>query len=324
MDKETKLDNLLIFAGRSNYDLTNSIWNYFDSSKIIGIHKSIDFPDGEIIVKANSDVRGKDCFIIQSISDPVNDNLMELLIFIDCLKRASAKSITAVIPYFGYARQDRKTEGRTPITAKLVANLLSAAKVDRILTVDLHSMQIEGFFDIPVDHLRAIPVFINYLKTMDLKNIAILSPDVGNSKVASIYASLLDCPLAIINKKRIDGNKVKIEGLIGDVKNKNVLMFDDIISTAGTICSAANYASEKGAITVKVIATHGIFTKNAYNNIYNSSINQIFVTDSLSIKKDIIDRLPIKIISIANLLGEAIYRIHTNRSVSSLLNENYE
>ena len=279
------------------------------------------FPDGELIVRVEEDVRGRDCFVVQSTCDPVNANLMELLIYIDCLRRASAKRITAVIPYFGYARQDRKDAGRTPITAKLVANLIVAAGADRVLCMDLHAAQIQGFFDIPVDHLTAATVFCEYFKDIrdELGELVIVSPDVGNVKVANAYASVLDADLAIVDKRRESGMKVASRNLIGNVKGRTVLMVDDMISTAGTICEAARLVIEQGAKDVIAAASHPVLVGLALDRLRDAPISRIVVTDSIP-DKGRLDPIRDKLVnlSVAPLLGEAIHRIHHDQSVSAL------
>lgn len=282
------------------------------------------FPDNEIIVKVNEDVRGRDCFIVQSTSMPVNDNLMELLIWIDTLRRASAGRITAVIPYFGYARQDRKDEGRVPITAKLVANLITAAGANRVLCMDLHAAQIQGFFDIPVDHLTATKVFCDHFSTrkdMQGDDMVIVSPDVGNVKVANMYAGLLDAKLAIIDKRRDSASKVVSKRLIGTVKGKTVLMVDDMISTAGTICEAAKLVTDQGATKVIAAATHGVCVGQAIERITSSPISEILITDTIS-PEDRLNGLgdKLEVLSVARFLGEAVHRIHHHMSISSLFN----
>jgi ribose-phosphate pyrophosphokinase len=316
--EKMKMDNLAIFSGTSNLKLSVDICTYIG----VLLNNSIvsDFPDGEVMVKINDDVRGKDCFVIQSTCPPVNDNIMQLLIYVDCLKRASAKSITVVIPYFGYARQDRKTEGRTPITAKMIADLITTVGASRVLTMDLHAQQIEGFFNIPVDHLKAVPVFVNYLKLKNLKNTVILSPDVGNMKTANLYAQELDLDIAVIDKRRINGEETIASNIIGEVENKNVLIFDDMISTGGTICSAVSKVKEEGGKNVSVCATHGLFSSdNSYSKLVEAGVNEICVADTIPLKKDI----NVKTISVSKLLGEAIVRIYQKRSVSVLLESNY-
>lgn len=282
------------------------------------------FPDNEIIVKVNEDVRGRDCFIVQSTSMPVNDNLMELLIWIDTLRRASAGRITAVVPYFGYARQDRKDEGRVPITAKLVANIMTAAGANRVLCMDLHAAQIQGFFDIPVDHLTATKVFCDYFTQrpdMQGDDLVIVSPDVGNVKVANMYAGLLDAKLAIIDKRRDSGSEVVSKRLIGEVKDKTVLMVDDMISTAGTICEAAKLVTEQGATKVIAAATHGVCVGPAVERLAASPISEIIITDTIATDERL-DGLEDKlhVLSVARFLGEAIHRIHHHMSISSLFN----
>jgi ribose-phosphate pyrophosphokinase len=282
------------------------------------------FPDNEIIVKVNEDVRGRDCFVVQSTSMPVNDNLMELLIWIDTLRRASAGRITAVIPYFGYARQDRKDEGRVPITAKLTANIITAAGANRVLCMDLHAAQIQGFFDIPVDHLTATKVFCDYFTQRDDmqgEDMVIVSPDVGNVKVANMYAGLLDSKLAIIDKRRESGTEVVSKRLIGSVEGKTVLMVDDMISTAGTICEAAKLVTEKGATKVIAAATHGVCVGPAVERINSSPISEVIITDTIapdSRLDDLGDKL--HVLSVARFLGEAVHRIHHHMSISSLFN----
>ena len=312
-------EHLKIFAGQASQDLARRMCEHLDLPQ--GAGRAIHFPDGEIIVKLDEDVRGRDCFVVQSTCEPVNDNLMELLIWIDCLRRASAKRITAVIPYFGYARQDRKDEGRVPITAKLVANLVTAAGADRVLCLDLHAAQIQGFFDIPVDHLSAAPVVAEYfLEHQDsYGDLVVVSPDVGNVKVANMYANVLGCQLAIIDKRRQSGDEVSLKNLIGDVEGRTVLMFDDMVSTAGTICEAARLVTERGATDVVAAATHGVFVGMALERIAESPISQIIVTNTIPcdsrcgpIEHKLVE------LSIDKLLGEAIHRIHHDQSISAM------
>jgi len=248
-------EEMMLFAGRGSRELGQRVCAHLDIH--LGRANVVNFPDGEIIVKLDEDVRGRDCYVLISTCEPVNDNLMELLIFIDCLRRASAGRITVVLPYFGYARQDRKDEGRVPITAKLVANLITAAGAHRVLAIDLHAAQIQGFFDIPVDHLSATPVFVDYFTKhrSELGDLCLVSPDVGNVKVAEGMANLLGGDLAIINKRRLSGSAVITGNLIGNVANKTVLMFDDMISTAGTVAEAAKLVMERGATKVIAAAT---------------------------------------------------------------------
>lgn len=315
---------MIIFSGTSNKKLAEDVCSYIGMN--LGNSVISHFPDGETMIKVEDNVRGKDCFIIQSTGDPVNQNIMELFIFIDCLKRSSANSITVVIPYYGYARQDRKTEGRTPITAKMVADLITNLGAERVLTIDLHSVQIEGFFNIPVDHLQAFPVFVNYFKQQNLDNYIVLSPDVGSMKRSNLYATELGLELSVIDKRRYSETETEAKRLVGDVKNKNVIMFDDMVSTAGTICKAAEKAKEEGAKKIVVAATHGLFSGRAYDNVINSKINEIIVSDTVQLSEKIksLPNIDIKVISVSKLLGEAIVRIHDRRSVSVLLESNYE
>jgi len=312
-------DHLKLFCGRASRTLCERICRYLELP--VGQGHTDMFPDGELLVKIEEDVRGRDCFVVQSTYHPVNAHLMELLIYIDCLKRASARRITAVIPYFGYARQDRKDEGRTPITAKLVANLITAAGADRVLTMDLHAAQIQGFFDIPVDHLGATPVLLKYFESIrdEIEPICLVSPDVGNVKTASVYANLLSGDFAIIDKRRKSGSEVVSSNIIGDVENKTVLMVDDMISTAGTICEAAKLLQERGAKDIIAACTHPVMVGLAMERISESPISRLAVTDTIPAGAScapIQDKLVE--LSIAELFGEAIHRIHHNTSVSSL------
>lgn len=316
-------DQLKIFCGRASRDLAQRICQHLDLP--VGQGHTELFPDGEIIVKLEEDVRGRDCFIVQSTYNPVNDHLMELLIYIDCLKRASARRITAILPYFGYARQDRKDEGRVPITAKLVANLIEKAGADRVLTLDLHAGQIQGFFDIPVDHLHAAPVLVKHFKEMreDLGEIVLASPDVGNVKTANDYAKLLGGELAIIDKRRQSGHEVVSANIIGTVKDRTVVMVDDMITTAGTICEAAKLVMQRGARRVYAAATHPVLVGLAMERIADAPICNIIVTDTIPCGqrcKPIESKL--STLSVAALLGDAIDRIHHNKSVSRLFNTN--
>ncbi len=276
------------------------------------------FPDGETHVRVEDDVRGRDCFVIQPTGTPVNHNLMELLIFIDCLHRASAKRITAVLPYFGYARQDRKSEGRTPISGKLAANLLTTAKANRILTIDLHAEQMQGFFDIPVDHLTAVPVITQYFKNLAVPNKVLVSPDLGNVKTANVYANNLGGELAIIDKRRKSGSEAESVRIIGDVEGKDVFMFDDMIATAGTICSAVKLLKKNGANSVRVAATHGVFAPPAYERLSQAPIDEIVVTDTVPLNDEGRKLKNLTVLNVAGILGEAIERIHNNQSVSEI------
>ena len=311
-------DNLKIFAGSSNPRLAAAVCKYLGLPQ--GGANIEKFPDGEKHIRIEDDVRGRDCFIVQSTCQPVDEYLMELLIYVDCLRRASAKRITVVVPYFGYARQDRKDEGRVPITAKLVANLLTVAGVDRVLTIDLHARQLQGFFDIPVDHLTGELVLSNYFLNKKIDNLTIVSPDVGNIKIAAKYADRLGGALAIVHKKRVSGSKVEAQELIGSVDGRNILMCDDIIATAGTVCSAVELVKKRGAKKIYVGGTHGVFAGPAVERLNKVSIDEIVVTDTIPLSQEAKKIKNIKVLSVASMLGEAIKRIHRNESISSLFN----
>ncbi|MDX2200706.1 MAG: ribose-phosphate pyrophosphokinase [Phycisphaerae bacterium] len=311
------MTNLRTFAGRSHPDLAMKIAEYIGFP--FGRAALDNFPDGEISLKCHEDVRGRDAFVVQSTCAPVNDNLMELLIFVDCLKRASAQRITAVMPYFGYARQDRKDEGRVPITAKLVANMLTAAGIHRLLTIELHAAQIQGFFDIPVDNLSAEPVFSAYFQSLNLKPLTLVSPDIGNAKIARIYADFLGGELAIIDKKRVSGSESRSYSIIGDVEGRNVLMIDDMIATGGTVAQACRLVKAKNAKRVVVAATHAVLAGGAPQKLMDAGIDELVVTDTIPISEEKRRVLPnLTVLSVSSLLGEAIRRIHRNESVSSL------
>ncbi len=312
-------NDLKIFCGRASRDLTQRICRHLNLP--IGQGHTDMFPDGEITVKLEEDVRGRDCFVVQSTYNPVNAHLVELLIYIDCLKRASARRITAVLPYFGYARQDRKDEGRVPITAKLVANLLQTAGADRVLAVDLHAEQIQGFFDIPVDHLHAAPVLTKYFQTFRQKmgDLVLVSPDVGNVKIAKAYATWLGGDLAIIDKQRRSGNEVVSTNIIGQVQDRTVVMVDDMITTAGTVCEAAKLLVDHGANEIYVAATHAVLVGLAMERLADSPVAEVIVTDTIPCGARCVPiETILKELSIAELLGEAIHRIHHNLSVSIL------
>jgi len=311
------MTDLRLFAGRSNPALAAAIAEYLGTP--LGRVELGNFPDGEVRLKLSDDVRGRDTFVIQSTCPPVNDNLMELLIFIDCLKRASAERITAVIPYFGYARQDRKDEGRVPITAKLAANLLTTAGADRVLTVELHAAQIQGFFDIPVDNLSAQPVFQAYFETLSLSPLTLVSPDVGNAKQSRVYADAMNANLAIIDKRRISGSETASMAIIGEVRDQNVLMIDDIIATGGTAVDACRLCRQQGARRIVVAATHGVLCGAAPQRLAEAPIDCLAVTDTIPIPPSVRARLPnLVVLSVSKLIGEAIRRIHRHESVSSL------
>ena len=307
---------MLIFGGTSNPNLVKAICGYLGVEQ--GVANVEPFADTEKLIRLESDVRGRDCFLVQSTSAPVDENLMELLIFLDCLRRASAARVTAVIPYFGYARQDRKDAGRVPITAKLVANLITSAGADRVLAIDLHAAQLQGFFDIPVDHLTAEPVFLKYFREKSISDLTVLAPDVGNMKTAARYASALGGELAIIHKRRISGSEVECEELIGSVEGRNILMVDDIISTAGTVCGAAGLVKERGARNIIVGATHGVLAGASVDRLKEAPIDEILVTDTIPLNHKANGLSNIRVLTVASLLGEAIKRIHTNESISSM------
>lgn len=320
MDQKTLLEglnNLKIFTGTSNPGLAKKICDYLEIP--LGDAYVGRFPDGEIDLKVNEDVRGADIFLVQSVCPPVNENLMELLIMIDCVKRASAARVTAVIPYYGYARKDRKDEGRVPITAKLVANLITKAGIDRVLAMDLHAAQIQGFFDIPVDHIYAFPVLSSYYKGLGIPDAVVVSPDVGGIKIAKAYSKKLNIRMAVVDKRRVGPEETEIGFVIGDVAGKNVIMVDDIIATGGSIVQAAMVLKEKGAKDVYVGTTHPVLCGSAVERLVAAPIKEVAVTDTIPLD----DRARplgkrIKVLTISELLGEAIRRIHTNQSVSAL------
>lgn len=314
-DRDT--NGMVIFGGTASSALTDKICAYVEVKRArASVSK---FPDGETLVKLEEDVRGKDVFVVQSTCPPVNDNLMELLIFIDCLRRSSAKRITAVIPYYGYARQDRKSEGRTPITAKLVANMLTKAGLNRVLTMNLHADQIQGFFDMPLDHLTAAPVLAQHFMDKHLPNPVLVSPDVGNIKFGSDFASRLGGELAVIHKRRLTGDTIAAVTIVGTVKGKTVMMFDDMITTAGTVSEAAKLVRKHGATAIYCAATHAVFAGPAIDRLVDAGMNEIVVTDTIPISEEATKRLPnLTVISVAGLVGEAIKRIHEHRSVSAL------
>ncbi|MFH2204717.1 MAG: ribose-phosphate pyrophosphokinase [Elusimicrobiota bacterium] len=306
---------LKLFAGNSNRPLAEKIAAY------IGVELSNAevgrFADGEIHAQIQENVRGKDCYVIQSTCRPANENLMEMLIMIDALKRASAGRITAVMPYFGYARADRKAQPRVPISSKLIANLITQAGADRVITVDLHAGQIQGFFDIPVDHLFAMPVILDYLWKKPLSNFTVVSPDVGGVERARAFAKRLKADLVIIDKRRPRPNEVSIYNIIGDVRNKTALILDDMVDTAGTLCRVADKVREAGAVRVVASCVHGVLSGGAVDMIRNSSIEELIMTDTIPCRVPSDDPL-FKFLSIAPILGEAIYRNHCGESISEL------
>lgn len=274
------------------------------------------FPDGETFVKIEENIRGNDLFLIQPTSPPTNHHLMELLIMVDAARRASADRITAVIPFFGYARQDRKDESRVPISAKLVANLITAAGVDRVLTMDLHAGQIQGFFDIPVDHLYAAPVILDYIQSRNLEDLVVVSPDVGGIKMTHAYAKALDTKMAIVAKERLSATEVEAHSIIGKVQGGNVLLVDDMTETAGTLAAAAKLLLEKGAKSVRAAVSHAVLNDLALKRLEDSSIEELICTNSTPMAEA--DHKKITTLTVAPLLAEAIKRIHHGKSVSSL------
>ena len=306
-----------LLAGNSNKNLSQKI-SKFLKTKLVN-SKIKKFADGEIYVEINENIRGNNIFIIQSISSPANDNLLEMLLCIDALKRSSAKNITAVIPYFGYARQDRKVVPRTSISAKLVSNLITKAGADRVVTVDLHAGQIQGFFDIPVDNLFATPIFYRHIKKrLELNNLVCVSPDIGGVERSRALGKLLGVELAIVDKRRPAPGKSKVMNIIGNVKNKVCIIVDDIIDSGGTIVNAAKKLKDKGAKEIHVYITHGVLSGEAVKKIKNSPIKNLVITDTIDNSKKINNVKNIEILSISNLLGEALKRISNSTSVSDL------
>ncbi|MBQ6370132.1 MAG: ribose-phosphate pyrophosphokinase [Firmicutes bacterium] len=307
--------NYKIFAANSHPELAEEISSII--GKPLGDVKVSKFSDGEISVSVGESVRGSDCFIIQSTCNPVNDNLMELLIMIDAMKRASAGRISAVIPYYGYARQDRKAKPRDPITAKLVADMLVAAGADRVVTMDLHASQIQGYFTIPVDHLVGLPLLRNYFAKEDAQDLVIVSPDHGSVPRARNMAEPLGCPIAIVDKRRPEPNKSEIMNIIGNIEDKNCILVDDMIDTAGTITNAANALKDLGAKSVRACATHAVLSGPAIERIEESAIEELVLLNTMPIPEEKL--LPkMKVLSVGPLFAEAITRIHTNASVSKL------
>jgi len=307
-----------LLAGNSNRTLAQAVSAHLDVPLTRAQVKR--FPDNEIWVTIDENVRGEDVFVLQSTSYPANDNLMELLICVDALKRASAKRITAVLPYFGYARQDRKTGGRTPISAKLVANLITRAGADRVLTMDLHSGQIQGFFDIPTDNLLAAPLMANDIKAHYDRpsELLIVSPDVGGVVRALAVASRLNADLAIVDKRRSGPGKSEVANIIGDVSGRRLIMFDDIVDSAGTLCSAAQSLVDAGATEVSAYVTHGVLSGAAYERVKNSVLKELVITDSIERPEAVMAEPKIRAVSCAPLIGEAIRRIANEESVSKL------
>jgi len=310
-------DGIVILTGNANPALARKISDYLGTplaDAYVGR-----FPDGEINVKINQDIRGRDVFIVQPTCPPVNENLMELLIMVDAAKRASARQITAVIPYYGYARKDRKDEGRVPITAKLVANMIVAAGVTRVLALDLHATQIQGFFDIPMDHLYSFPVLAGYFKRLAIPNLVVCTPDVGGIRMARAFSSWLNAGLAVVDKRRVSPESAEIGFLIGDVRGKNVLVVDDMITTGSSLSGAARTLREYGARDIYAAAAHGLFVGPAVERLAASPLERIVITDSIPLDgrcAPLGER--IEVLTVCELLGEAIRRIHMHQSVSAL------
>ena len=308
--------DIRIFSGSANRPLARAICGYLGVAEgQITLKK---FSDGETYCQVIDNVRGNDVFVIQPTCPPVNENLMELLLMIDAFKRSSADRITAVIPYYGYARQDRKDKPRVPISAKLVADLMSAAGTDRILAVDLHAPAIQGFFDIPVDHLFAAPVFVNHFEKMRIPDLMIVSPDAGGVERARAYAKRLNANLAIVDKRRTETGQAQLMYLIGDVHGKNTLIVDDIVDTATTLSETVKALHQHGAKDIYACFTHGVLSGSAVEKLAASKLSRTLVTDTIPIKPEVAQAARIEVLSVAELLGEAIYRIHNNSSVSSL------
>jgi ribose-phosphate pyrophosphokinase len=310
------LKALTIFSGNANRDLTQAICRYVETP--LGEADVTRFADGEIYVEIRENVRGVNCFVVQPTCSPVNDNLMELLVMIDALKRASAGSIVAVIPYFGYARQDRKSKPRTPISARLVADLLTAAGVNRVLAIDLHAGQIQGFFNIPVDHLYGMPVLMEHLRGRYSSDAVIVSPDAGGVERARAYSKRLGASLAIIDKRRPTPNVSEVVNIIGDVRGRDAIIVDDMVDTAGTLCAAAQAVMDKGARSVIACASHGVLSHPAIDRISASPLGELVITDTIAPRSEVRACAKIKVLSVARLLGEAVKRIHHGDSISSL------
>lgn len=312
---------LKVFSGTSNPELSNEISNYLGVP--LGDLKINRFKDGEIYVQIGESVRGKDIYIIQPTCPATNDNLMELMILMDAFRRASCHEITAVVPYFGYARQDRKTQGREAITSKLIANLIATAGADRVITVELHAGQIQGFFDIPVDNLNSTPVMMDYILSKNLTDLIIVSPDVGGVTRARSFAKKLNAPIAIIDKRRPEHNKAEVMNIIGDIKGKTAILFDDMIDTAGTICAGAKSLHENGAKEIYAMCTHGILSEPAIERLNAAPIKEVIITNSIpfSEKRKNYNVDKFTVLSLAKLLGDAINCIDQKGSMSKLFDD---
>ena len=309
------MSNFKLFSGSANPEFAKKVGEYLGMP--VSDATLNKFSDGEISVQITESVRGQDVFIIQPTCAPTNDNLMELLIMVDALKRSSAKSISAVVPYYGYARQDRKAAPRVPISAKLVADLLEAAGITRVVTIDLHAAQIQGFFNIPADNLFGSILFVNYIRSKNLKNPIIASPDIGGVARARLYADKLGYDLVIVDKKREKANESQVMNIIGDVKGKDVILVDDMVDTAGTLVKAAEVLKEKGANSVMACCTHGVLSGPAYERVANGVLDELVISDTIPTKKN---AKKITVLTASSIIGEAIRRIHNNESVNSIFN----
>lgn len=308
-------NKITVFALSASQDLAKAMCETLGTE--LGKSKVHHFADGEILVEIGESVRGKDVYIVQSTSNPVTENLMEILVLTDALKRASAREITAVIPYFGYARQDRKAKPRQPITSRLVADLLSVAGVDRVVTVDLHARQIQGFFDIPVDEMEALPLLYRYFKEKNIPNLCVVSPDHGGAVRARKLSEKLDCPIAIIDKRRPKPNVAEVMGIIGDVTGKNCILVDDMIDTAGTICAGADILMERGAKSVSIACTHGVLSGAACERLQNCAASEVVITDTIAIPEEKkFDKLVQ--VTVADLLAHTIENIENDLPVSDI------
>ncbi|MCG3655813.1 ribose-phosphate pyrophosphokinase [Aliarcobacter butzleri] len=309
------MSNFKLFSGSANPEFAKKVGEYLGMP--VSDATLNKFSDGEISVQITESVRGQDVFIIQPTCAPTNDNLMELLIMVDALKRSSAKSISAVVPYYGYARQDRKAAPRVPISAKLVADLLEAAGITRVVTIDLHAAQIQGFFNIPADNLFGSILFVNYIRSKNLKNPIIASPDIGGVARARLYADKLGYDLVIVDKKREKANVAEVMNIIGEVKGKDVILVDDMVDTAGTLVKAAEVLKKRGATSVMACCTHGVLSGPAYDRIEKGELDELVISDTIPAKKEI---KKITVLTASTIIGEAIRRIHNNESVNSIFN----
>ncbi|MEO5987988.1 MAG: ribose-phosphate pyrophosphokinase [Candidatus Eisenbacteria bacterium] len=308
------MDPCRIFAGSASRHLAEAICERLKVP--IGDIEVSRFEDGEVSVRFNENIRGSDVFIVQSTNAPA-DHLMEMLVMLDAAKRASARRVSAVMPYFGYARQDRKDQPRAPITAKLVANVITVAGADRALTMDLHSAQIQGFFDIPLDHLYSAPVLIEHFQALNLPNLVVVAPDIGSVKMARAYAKRLGADLALVDKRRPKADSVEVMNIIGDVEGKNAVMFDDVVTTARTLCQAAKAIRARGGLDIYAGVTHGVFCPGSLERVAESPITEVVVTDTVQHEAGTLSN-KVRVLTVAGLLGEAVQRIHEERSLSSL------